>query len=562
MLTGLLTALGTNYFFICRMEEYPYTNPMGRTRFVPQENTQRMNVIFSPSLALQRYSAVLDCLTKAAEKDDIRIVTEYGPNSCRFLYQALETTSWLEQINLVDVNAEIISTSYQNLCEPRWNRTKRGRIRKLTALAYQGNIACSDYRVSNSDAVIGIELIEHLTTSDFNEFPQNVFGYIQPKYVVFTTPNGEFNVLFNRPNGEFRHHDHKFEFTRAECQKWAQDIVDNYPSYDFKIYGIGAPPDNVGDVGFASQMIIFQRTSEPVPIFHSMESYNLIGEIVLNYGDNRTSEEKYLTKLANSSSRLICDFMYELAHSVYMRQERCREGHSMDAVPVKMVVKYLEKEDIFTDVDTVVMAVRKYSSISYEVEMTLALGPVFVDKCECDGSFHEEYPMYNPNVPPSSFFYALPSYDLSINNVSLLKNVVESIEICHYIGQFLEAAANLREFLLVTTRETCTQRHSVSFLTPEIVVAHLKAGGIETDSKTVLKVWRENESKKYFLEETSFGYVIIIEKYCGDSPCTSDPEDSLEWDDECGCIASPCIPNSEDNLKCCDERFFIDSAEE
>lgn len=524
------------FFFSSRMEEYPYTYPMGRTRYIfeDSEGSQSKKIDFSPNLCLQRYSAVLDCLTKLAEEEDIRVVTEYGANSCRFLHQALQTTSWLEQINLVDLNAEVISSGFQCLHEPRWNRTQRERVRKLKVLAYEGNIASSDHRVVNSDAVVGIELIEHLREDDFENFPKNVFAYIQPKYVIFTTPNIEFNVLFDNFEGPFRHDDHQFEHTRAEFRAWVQKIVNEHPSYDFKIYGIGPPPDEEPrDVGFASQMVIFKRTSEPVPVSHSVESYRLIGEILLNCGDNRTPEQKYLAKVAKYSSSLICDLIYKSTHSVYMRQERCKEGHSMDVVPVKMVVEYLEKENISTNVDTVMMAVREYSSIIHEVEMTIALGPVFVDQCDCNSTYHDEYLAYDSNTLPSPLFYSLPSHNLSINEVGALKKGVENTEVRLYVEQFLEAAANLREFLLVTIRESCARKHSMSFLTPEVVVAHLKAGEIETDSETVLEVWRAAESKKYPLEETSFGWVILIENNCGDSPCMSDESDSSEWDDEC-----------------------------
>lgn len=528
------------------MEEYPYEYPMGRTS---------VNVVFSPRLALQRYAAVMEYLGKAADKDDIRIVTEYGPNHCNFLYQA-QTCSWLEQINLVDLDRQIMSSSCYSLREYRWNRTQHGRIRKLIATAYQGNIASSDHRVSNSDAVIGIELIEHLTASDFDEFPRNVFGYIQPKYVIFTTPNREFNVLFDRPVGEFRHPDHKFEFTRAECRQWAQKIVDTYPSYDFQIYGIGAPPEGVPDVGFASQMIIFQRSCEPLHIYESPESYTLIGEVELNSGDDRTAEEKFMAKLATSTASLVCDLMFESAHSVYMQREKCKEDHTMDVVPLKMVVKYLEKEDIHTDVDTVLTAYRQHHPINFEIEMTIALGIVFVDQCECDSDPHEVYVEYNAYEPPSPSIYALPSHSLSINTVGSSKNIVKSAEICHYVEQFLNAVPEHGEFLLSTTRESCHLKHSISFITPEVVVAHLLTGGIETDPTTVLKVCQENGSKKYPLEETSFGPVIIIRKSCGDSPCLSSPEDSPEWEN----VDSPRISDSE-CIRCHDE-CHTDPAEE
>ena len=49
--------------------------------------------------------------------------------------------------------------------------------------------------------------------------PDAIFGFLRPKRVVMTTPNAEYNVLFPGFTG-FRHHDHKFEWTRAQFQEW------------------------------------------------------------------------------------------------------------------------------------------------------------------------------------------------------------------------------------------------------------------------------------------------------------------------------------------------------
>ena len=61
--------------------------------------------------------------------------------------------------------------------------------------------------------------IEHLYPETLEEVPFTVFGYIEPLVAVFTTPNSEFNVLFPNLSG-FRHHDHKFEWTRSQFEEW------------------------------------------------------------------------------------------------------------------------------------------------------------------------------------------------------------------------------------------------------------------------------------------------------------------------------------------------------
>lgn len=64
-----------------------------------------------------------------------------------------------------------------------------------------------------------IHRIEHLHENEVKNLPENIFGYIQPKVAVITTPNADFNVLFPNFQG-FRHYDHKFEWTREEFQDW------------------------------------------------------------------------------------------------------------------------------------------------------------------------------------------------------------------------------------------------------------------------------------------------------------------------------------------------------
>ena len=96
----------------------------------------------------------------------------------------------------------------------------------------------------NVEAITMIELIEHLNLQDLPKLEENVFGYLNPRLIICTTPNSDFNVFFkdinNKKNKEFfyypynlynklvyinrffifynrfkfRHPDHRYEFTR------------------------------------------------------------------------------------------------------------------------------------------------------------------------------------------------------------------------------------------------------------------------------------------------------------------------------------------------------------
>lgn len=66
--------------------------------------------------------------------------------------------------------------------------------------------------------------IEHLEASVLSKLPYSLFGVLNPKVVILTTPNADFNVLFPGLTG-FRHWDHKFEWTRMEFNSWYEPSI-------------------------------------------------------------------------------------------------------------------------------------------------------------------------------------------------------------------------------------------------------------------------------------------------------------------------------------------------
>lgn len=86
---------------------------------------------------------------------------------------------------------------------------------------FQGNAADPDYRLIGCDAVVAIEMIEHMLPHDLERLVHTIFGFVKPWVAVITTPNGDFNVLFKslEPNG-FRRMDHYFEWSREQFNDW------------------------------------------------------------------------------------------------------------------------------------------------------------------------------------------------------------------------------------------------------------------------------------------------------------------------------------------------------
>ena len=74
-----------------------------------------------------------------------------------------------------------------------------------------------------------VEVIEHLDAARLAAFERVLFECAKPKHIVITTPNREYNVKWETlPAGKFRHRDHRFEWTRAEFQAWANRVATRF----------------------------------------------------------------------------------------------------------------------------------------------------------------------------------------------------------------------------------------------------------------------------------------------------------------------------------------------
>src|SRR5947199_4949083 len=113
-----------------------------------------------------------------------------------------------------------------------------------------------DTRLAGYDAAAVVEVIEHLDPPRLAAFERVVFEFARPSTVVITTPNAEYNVRWESlPAGRFRHRDHRFEWTRAEFQRWAQGVAERF-AYTVRFLPVG-PED--AEVGPPTQMAVFER---------------------------------------------------------------------------------------------------------------------------------------------------------------------------------------------------------------------------------------------------------------------------------------------------------------
>lgn len=194
------------------------------------------------SLHEQRIGAVVAVLKQSGA----RRVLDLGCGEGK-LIQALLPEKSFEEIVGLDVSyraIEIATERFESLPP-----AQKKRIRLL-----HGSLIYRDHRLEGFDAAGIVEVIEHLDAPRLAAFERVVFEFAQPKTVVITTPNAEYNVRFpTLAQGSFRHKDHRFEWTRNEFQAWATGLAERY-HYAVRFLPLG-PED--AEVGSPSQMVVF-----------------------------------------------------------------------------------------------------------------------------------------------------------------------------------------------------------------------------------------------------------------------------------------------------------------
>jgi 3' terminal RNA ribose 2'-O-methyltransferase Hen1 len=198
------------------------------------------------SLHKQRIDAVV-----AAIKDSgARSVLDLGCGSAKLMKALLADTN-AEKVVGIDVSYRALEAGARRLHLDTMTPRQRERVELL-----HGSLTYRDRRMEGFDGAALVEVIEHLDPSRLDSFERVVFEHAAPRVVVVTTPNVEYNVRFEGLTpGTKRHVDHRFEWTRAEFELWANGVADRR-GYEVNFTGIG-PDDTV--VGTPTQMAVFTR---------------------------------------------------------------------------------------------------------------------------------------------------------------------------------------------------------------------------------------------------------------------------------------------------------------
>lgn len=198
------------------------------------------------SLDQRRIAAVREALLAAGA----RSVIDMGCGEGKLL-KALVQEPRFTRLTGVDVSVRTLQITARRLDLERIEDREPGRLRLL-----QGSAPYRDPRLEGADALVMVEVIEHLEPFWLPSLSAAIFGALRPPTILLTTPNVEYNTLFaGLPPGTLRHGDHRFEWTRAEFQAWCEGRCAEH-GYTVAHSGIGeAHPE----LGAPTQMAVFTR---------------------------------------------------------------------------------------------------------------------------------------------------------------------------------------------------------------------------------------------------------------------------------------------------------------
>jgi 3' terminal RNA ribose 2'-O-methyltransferase Hen1 len=200
----------------------------------------------SISLNEQRLGSVLAALKSLGAAR----VLDLGCGEGRLLQALLKEKQFAEIVGM-DVSHRALEFAHDRLHYDRLPPVQKERLRLL-----HGSLIYRDQRLAGFDAAAVVEVIEHLDAARLAAFERVLFECAKPKHIVITTPNSEYNVKWETlPAGKFRHRDHRFEWTRAEFQTWANNAAARF-GYNARFLPVG--PEDL-TVGSPTQMAVFTR---------------------------------------------------------------------------------------------------------------------------------------------------------------------------------------------------------------------------------------------------------------------------------------------------------------
>lgn len=266
--------------------------------FSEESEEKKRKSFFPIPLNRQRHERIIQELERREHVIDTLV--DFGCSKGTFLNKVRNKLQISTMIG-VDIDETVLKEAEQ-LLDPQNRKYDFRAQNSLRLKLFRGDVAQFDRRLVHADAVVAIELIEHLYDDTLYALREVIFGRTKPYIVIITTPNVEFNVMFEMEGRPFRHEDHKFEWTRAQFQTWCDRITAKYKNYWVKYTGVGAPPADRKDIGFCTQIAIFRMRTKNYKTEIKPNKQNRNNSTLIDNNDN-TDNEPY---------RLLYDVKYDL----------------------------------------------------------------------------------------------------------------------------------------------------------------------------------------------------------------------------------------------------------
>jgi 3' terminal RNA ribose 2'-O-methyltransferase Hen1 len=194
----------------------------------------------------QRLQAVMTAVREVGASS----LVDLGCGEGKLLRLALKERG-LTRILGMDVSSQALARARRALHLETMSEAERARIQIV-----QGSLLYRDRRLEGFNVAALVEVVEHFDPPRLTAMERVVFGHARPRRVVLTTPNREYNAHWATLGAQkLRHSDHRFEWTRAECQTWAERVAATH-GYRCAWQEIG--PADPG-LGAPSQLVIFDR---------------------------------------------------------------------------------------------------------------------------------------------------------------------------------------------------------------------------------------------------------------------------------------------------------------
>jgi len=192
----------------------------------------------------------LGCVLAALKSAGVQRVLDLGCGEGKLIRTLLKDAQF-QKITGMDVSIRALEIAARRLHLDSLAPRQRERVELI-----HGSLMYRDKRFAGYDAATIIEVIEHLDPPRLAAFERVVFECAQPRVVIVTTPNREYNGVWeNLSDGRLRHGDHRFEWTRDEFGTWCTDLAERF-GYSVRFLPVG--PERP-DIGSPTQMAIFSR---------------------------------------------------------------------------------------------------------------------------------------------------------------------------------------------------------------------------------------------------------------------------------------------------------------